>query len=222
MTGEPTLTPPVATPSGVRMAQRTLRRLLDARQVLSSKAPDGSIIYALAEAGARRLRQIGVDAFSGKDLMRSFSSAYFRHRVIANEIAIGSIIAGARCSVEREIAQGRWLGGADGIAGKKPDVLVRADKRVFWIEVERSSRSKVDHAKLLAFLHAVAADVARPDGSRLLRDGLRWAKVIFICRPAFEVRLRRDLQAAGWKKNLLDELVRFETTLYGFKDINFD
>ncbi len=46
--GEPSLKPPTSTASGLRMAQRTLRRLRDKRLVLSSHAPDGSIIYALA------------------------------------------------------------------------------------------------------------------------------------------------------------------------------
>jgi hypothetical protein len=50
--GEAALRPPVATASGLRMAQRTLRQLADARQVLRGKALDDSLIYALSEAGA--------------------------------------------------------------------------------------------------------------------------------------------------------------------------
>lgn len=201
------------------MAQRTLRRLADARQVLRGQAPDGSVIYALAEAGARRLQQSGVPAASGKDLIRSFSTAQFRHRSIANEIAISSIIAGFRVSTEREIAQDRWLGGTDGIAGKKPDVVLRADKRVYFCEVERSRKNARDYAKLLRWLKLVSDDTAGE--SKLLGDGLVWAKVVFICTPAFAARLRRDLLVAGCKKSMLDTLIRFETTLYRFEDIAF-
>ncbi|CBJ36691.1 protein of unknown function [Ralstonia solanacearum CMR15] len=217
--GEPDLQPLVAAASGLRMAQRTLRRLAAARQVLRGQAPDGSVIYALSEAGARRLQQAGVPAASGKDLIRSFSTAQFRHRSIANEIAIGGIIEGFRVSTEREIAQDRWLGGVDGIAGKKPDVLLRADKRIFWVEVERSRRNARDYKKLLAWLRLVADDAAGE--SKLLGNGLVWAAVVFVCTPAFMARLRRDLLAAGCKRSALDTLVRFETKLYRFEDIAF-
>lgn len=217
--GEPHLRPPVATASGLRMAQRTLRRLADARQVLRGQAPDGSLIYALSEAGARRLQQYGVPAASGKDLIRSFSTAQFRHRSIANEIAISGILAGYRVSTEREIAQDRWPGAAEGIAGKKPDVLLRADKRVYWVEVERSRKNAKDYAKLLKWLKLVAVDAAGE--SKLLGDGQLWTKVVFVCTSAFEAQLRRDLLATGYKKSVLDTLIRFETSLYRFEDIAF-
>lgn len=220
--GEPTLKAPVATASDVRMAQRTLRRLADARQVLRGQAPDGSVIYALSEAGARRLQQSGVPAASGKDLIRTFSTAQFRHRTIANEIAISGILAGYRVSTEREIAQDRWLGGADGLAGKKPDVLLRGDDGRLWlVEVERSRKNAKEYAKLLKWLSTVATDAASASGSKLLGSGLKWGKVIFVCTPAFRARLTRDLTAAGWKKGSLDALIRFETTLYRFEDIAF-
>lgn len=217
--GEPTLNAPVATASDVRMAQRTLKRLANARQVLRGQAPDGSVIYSLSEAGARRLKQSGIPAVSGKDLIRTFSTAQFRHRTIANQIGIGGILDGYRVSTEREIAQDRWLGGVAGIAGKKPDVLLRADRQIFWIEVERSRKNSRDYAKLLAWLKIVADD-ARGE-SKLLGDGLAWGKIIFVCTLAFRSRLMRDLVAAGWKKSALDSLITFSTELYRFEDILF-
>lgn len=216
---EPDMSPTVATASALRMAQRTLRRLANARHVLRRQAPDGSVIYALSEVGARRLRQAGVPAVSGKDLIRSFSSAQFRHRSIANEIAISGIVSGHRASTEREIAQDRWLGGAGGIAGKKPDVLLRSGNRIFWTEVERSRKNAKDYAKLLRWLKLVADDFAGE--STLLGGGLVWARVVFICTLAFAARLRRDLLAAGYKKSVLDTLIRCEVTLYKFEDIVF-
>ena len=215
--GEPDLRPPVATTSGIRMAQRTLRRLVDARQLLRGQAPDGSRIYALSQAGARRLQHSGIAASSGKDLIRTFSTGQFRHRSIANEIAISGILAGCRVSTEREIAQDKWLGAAEGIAGKKPDVLLRADNRIFWCEVERSRKNAKDYAKLLKWLKLVASDAGGE--SRMLGDGQLWAKVVFVCTSAFEVRLRRDLLAAGYKKSLFYTLLCFETKLYRFENI---
>ncbi len=219
--GEPDLKPPVATDTGLRMAQRTLKRLRDKRLVLSSRAPDGSVIYALAEAGARALQHIGVPATTGKDLMRTFSTAHYRHRCIANEIAVGSILAGYRVSTEREIAQGLWLGGEDGIAGKKPDVLIRSGNTVWWVEVERSRKNAKDYARLLQWLGAVAQDAFRATGPVLLGEKVRWGKLVFICTPAFQAKLTRDLTAAGWKKIHIDALVSFETSLYRFEDISF-
>lgn len=219
--GEPDLKPPMPTASGLRMAQRTLLRLREKRQVLSSRAPDGSLIYALAEAGARLLQQIGVTAVTGKDLMRTFSTAHYRHRCIANEIAVGAIVAGFRVSTEREIAQGLWLGGEDGIAGKKPDVLIRSGDTVWWVEVERSRKNAKDYARLLQWLGSVAQDAFRATGPVLLGEKVRWGKVVFICTPAFQAKLTRDLAAAGWKKTHFEALLRFEPCLYSFEDISF-
>lgn len=204
------------------MAQRTLRRLTEAHQVLRAQAPDGSVIFALAEAGARRLQVLGIAATTGKDMVRAFSSSHFRHRTTANEIAIGAIIEGFRVASEREIAQDKWLGGVDGVAGKKPDVLLRGDHgRVWWVEVERSRKNASDYAKLLKWLGVVAADAANVSGSKLLDNGLRWGKVVFVCTPAFRAKLTRDLEAAGWKKSSLNALLCFSTELYRFEDILF-
>lgn len=220
-TGEPSLRPPTSTASGLRMAQRTLKRLREKRQVLRAQAPDGSLIYALAEAGARILKQVGVAAVTGKDQMRTFSSAHYRHRCIANEIAAGAIVEGFRVATEREIAQGLWLGGDDGIAGKKADVLLRGNGRVCWVEVERSRKNAKDYARLLKWMGAVGRDAFRQPGPELLSEGLRWGKVLFVCTTAFRDRLCRDLVAAGWKKIHIDTLLRFEVSLYTFMDISF-
>lgn len=221
-TGEPRLEAPVATASDVRMAQRTLRRLANARQVLRGQGPDGSVIYALSEAGARRLQQMGIAATTGKDLVRAFSSAHFRHRMIANMIGIRGLRDGYGISTERELSQGKGLGSVEGIAGKKPDVLLRgADGRVWWCEVERSRKNAKEYAKLLKWLDAVAADAADASGSKLLGNGLKWGKAIFVCTRAFRAKLTRDLIAKGWKKSALDALIGFSTELYRFEDIVF-
>ena len=220
-TTDPSLRPPTPTAAGLRMAQRTLRRLRTKHLILNSRAPDGSVIHALAEAGARVLQQMGLAAVSGKDMVRSFSSDHFRHRCIANEIALGAIIEGYRVSTEREIARGLWLGGESGIAGKKPDVMIRSGDAIWWVEVERSRKNAKDYARLLRWLHGVLQDVSRASGATLLGEKLRWAKVVFICTPAFQARLRRDLLAAGWKLSDMDFYVKWDATLYSFEDISF-
>ena len=217
---EPDMRPQAPTASARCMAQRTLRRLYGERQVLRSQAPDGSVIYALAAAGVRRLEQIGVPASTGKDLVRRFSSTQYRHRCISNEIAISGIVAGYRVSTEREIAKDKWIGGALGIAGKKPDVILQSEGRVWWVEVERSRRNATDRTKLYAFLKLALQDDSRPSGPVLL-GSQRWAKIIFICSPAFHARLERDLEAEGWKETWIKRLTCCFDELYSFKDISF-
>lgn len=219
--GPPGLGPTRPTDSALRMAQRTLRRLRAGRLVISAQAPDGSIIYALSEGGARLLKDAGLAAVSGKDLVRGFSAAYFRHRCIANEIAISGIVQGFRVSTEREIAQGFWLGGDAGIAGKRPDVLLRSGNQVWHVEVEHSRKSQRDYAALLVWLAKVLRDKTRPDGGQLLGIGLTWAKVVFVCTPAFKDKLSRDLSTAGWSAAHISLLISFETALYRFADILF-
>ena len=219
--GTPGVGPTLPTTSAVRMAQRTMRRLRDARQVITARGPDGSCLYALSEGGARALEDAGVTAISGKDLVRNYSSAYYRHRCIANEIAISGMVQGFRASTEREIAQGLWLGGEAGIAGKRPDVLLRSGDRVHWVEVERSRKNAEDYKALLVWLGKVLQDSTRRDGARLLGPGQVWGRLIFICTPAFEVKLRKDLAGAGWTAKQVDALSSFESALYSFEDTLF-
>lgn len=211
----------VPTASALRMAQRTLNRLRDGNLVIHSQAPDGSILYALSEGGSRVLKDAGIAAASGKYLVRGFSSAYFRHRCIANEIAITGVVQGFRASTEREIAQGLWLGGATGIAGKRPDVLLRSGNQATWIEVERSRKNTKDYKALLVWLGKILRDMQRPEGAQLLGPGVVWSRAIFVCTPAFRDKLRRDLAATGWKMTQIESLLWFECALYSFEDILF-
>lgn len=206
--GGPSLKPPVATETGLRMAQRTLRRMRHGRLVLSTQAPDGSIVYALSEAGARVLQGLGVPAITGKSQVRSFSTSHFRHRCIANEIAISAILEGYRAATEREITQGLWLGGKQGIASKLPDCFLHdGAAAAFWVEIERSRKRASDHARLRSTLEAFKNDALRQSGSVLLGNKLSWAKVVFICTPSFRVKLCRELEASGWSKKEIASVV---------------
>ena len=213
--------PTLPTASAVRMTQRTMRRLRDAHLVIVGQGPDGSVIYALSEGGARALKNAGASATSGKDLVRGFSAAYYRHRLISNQIAISGIVQGFRASTEREIAQGLWLGGEAGILGKRPDVLLRNGGQLFFVEVEKSRKNAKDYKALLVWLGRVLQDSTRRDGPQLLGPGQIWGRVIFICRPAFEAKLRRDLSSAGWPHQQVDALTSFNSALYSLEDTLF-
>lgn len=213
---EPSLAPIVATNSGIRMAQRTLRRLKEARMALSSLGPDGSTVYALAGSGTRALQAAGIEAASGKDAIRGISSGYFRHRCISNELAIAGIVQGFRVATEREIARGLWAGGESGIAGKKPDVLWRNRNEWIWLEVQRSRHNSRDYALLLSWLAAMAA---RLDGR--ITESATLHRIVFVCTAAFEAKLRRDVSTKGIVGILDSGLLTFERSLYKFEGTQF-
>lgn len=217
----PTLAPVRATASQQRMAQRTLKRLRARREVLQSAGPDGSILYALAEAGVRTLRTLGFTATSGKDLMRAFSNVQFCHRCIANEIAISAILEGFRVSTERETARGLWMGGREGIGGKVPDVLIQHAGAAWWVEVEHSRKNARDYANLLAWLSKVRHDRLSGLASQLLGKKMRWERVTFVCTDSFRRRLAQDLVSAGWPPSDIQMLIGFSTTLYQMRNIYF-
>lgn len=219
--GEPSITPPQASRSDIRMAQRTLARLRERKLILTSQAPNGSLIHAISEKGARALQGLGVPASTGKDLLRDYHAAYFLHRNIANEVAISGILAGYRVASEREISQGRWLGGLEGVLGKKPDVLLRAGSLAWWVEVERSRKNQKDYAKLLEWLDTVWQTSHRLGEAAPLTEQVRLRQVVFICTTAFAKKLAADLQAKGWSPEQLLARVRCETLLYSFEAISF-
>lgn len=219
--GLPDLAPVEPTASALRMAQRTLRRMRQKKLVLSNQAPDGSTIYALAEGGVRVLEQLGIASGSGKDIVRNSSAAHYRHRCISSQVAIAAIVRGCRVATEREIAQGAWLGGELGIAGKRPDVLIRSGETVGWIEVEKSRKNATDYTKLIAWLGKVLQDMSRSSGPTLLGGQLRWGQIVFISNKAFEIRLRRDLISAGWSSAHVNLCIRVESALYRLEDTLF-
>jgi hypothetical protein len=204
------------------MSQRTLRRLREARKVLHGSGPDGSVIYGLAQAGARTLSARGFSAASAKDVTRPISPGYFLHRSIANQIAISAIVEGFRVSTEMETARGLWVGGRQGIAGKIPDVLIQATGTAWWVEVEHHRKNKKDYVRLVAWLGAVRRDqLESPTASRLLGKRLRWGRVIFVCTDAFRRKLLQDLAAAGWRPTDIEALLTFSTQLYQLQDMRF-
>ncbi len=188
--------------------------------LLQAHGPDGSVVYALSEAGARALQATGVPAGSGKDGVRNFSSGYFRHRCIANELAISGIVQGLRVSTEREIARGLWVGGETGIVGKKPDALWRDGNSWDAFEVERSRRNAKDYAQLLGWLGQMLGHRNAGRGAEL-GSGSVLRRIVFVCTAQFKAKLVRDLVSRNWTMGALDQLLTFETLLYKFESINF-
>ena len=196
--------------SALRMAQITLLRLKTNKLVYSHLAPDSSLIYGLTEAGARRLQGHDIPASSASDWLRKFSTAQYHHRRIANEIAICALIQGYRVATEREIAAGLWIGGMEGIYGKKPDVLVRSSKIAWWIEVERSHKNKRDYDKLIVWLNTVW-----PGGTGHATIGNHaLQQVIFVSNTAFMNRLKADLKSHSWTDHSINLRIRGISSLY--------
>ena len=200
------------TNSALRMAQITLLRMRDQHLVLWTKAPDGSTIFGLAEAGVRLLSSFGIPAKSGKDAVRRVSLSFYHHRRIANEVAILAMLQGFRVATEAEISAGNWLGGMNGIYGKKPDVLIRDGKNAVWVEVERSRRNHKDHQRLLDFLHDIWPSNG-PDSANL-PSGQTLQKLLFVNNAAFVERLAKDLKDAGWTDEQIFLCISCKPCLY--------
>lgn len=218
---EPEFCKPVSSPSGLRMAQITLKRLKDKKLILAALTPDNSNIYALSQKGANHLNTVGIDTVSGKDLMRFFSFEQYRHRVISNEITISGILQGFKVFSEREIAQNKWYFDKAGYLGKKPDCFIQWKEYGWWVEVERSRKNQKDHAFLLNWLNAVFENCKRPHEKPVLTKTLSLQKVVFICTPVFEKKLVADLIRLGWSQEQIFLRLIFLQSLYSFRQINF-
>lgn len=216
----PSLQPPDCSRADIRRTQRHLASLKERRLILSTQAPNGSWIYALSEKGARALQGLGLEASTGKDLLRNYHAAFFLHRNIANELAIGALQQGFKVSTEREIAQARWFGGAEGILGKKPDVVLRAGNEVWFVEVERSHKNRTDYNHLLKFLLQCWRNV-RVGEAVGIAAGYQLRQVVFVCTGGFSKKVSQDLLANGWSPEELKVRIRFETSLYSFRTISF-
>lgn len=205
---------PVVVPeSAIRMAQRTLRRLMNDRQIFAHTAPDGSRLYALTEAGARTLQELGILAKSGKTWLRRFSPSHYQHRRLATEIAIVAQLQGYRVATEHEIARGQWFGGAEGVGGKKPDVIVRHGTRVWWVEAELARKGGYFQQFLtpLAALWPPARNIWSPAP---LPGGHELTKLVIVGYGSFLERFVGDLQGLGWGPDLIRHRVSPIKLLY--------
>lgn len=133
----------------VRMAQRTLRRLATAKEVLRRELRTGGVIHVLSEAGARRLREHGFEASARGTRDLRWTKPY--HRVLANDTAIQAHLQGSAIWTEFEIQRGRAP--LRKLMGCIPDVLVCEDPDNFnyldWIEVENAAKSRARLGQML-------------------------------------------------------------------------
>ena len=134
---------------GIRMAQRTLRRLAMEKQVLKRELRTGGVIHVLSEAGARRLREHDIEASARGTRDLRWSKPY--HRVLANDVAIRAHLQGSTVWTEFEIQRGRAP--LRKLMGCIPDVLVCEDPDHFnyidWIEVENAAKSRARLGQML-------------------------------------------------------------------------
>lgn len=134
---------------GVRMAQRTLRRLAEENQVLPRRLKTGGVIHVLSEAGARRLVEHGIEGSARGTRDLRWSKPY--HRVLANDVAIHAHLQGSAIWTEFEIQRGRAP--LRKVMGCIPDLLIcEAPEHyhyVDWIEVENAAKSKARLGQML-------------------------------------------------------------------------
>lgn len=158
--------PGEATP---RTAQRYLAQLLTLKEVQFKEGPDGSRVYALTSAGARRLRvELGIEATHDVDFMRRAMPSY-GHRCLANDVAFWWAKRGpdAGYYTEHEIATGRAAVTSapqymTDPLGKVPDALLtlqcpvtehnQYSRWLAWVEVEYSDKPKPAHDHMVASL----------------------------------------------------------------------
>lgn len=218
---EPEFCKPSFSPSGLRMAQITLKRLNEKKLILSAQAPDNSTIYALSQKGANYLNTFCIDTVSGKDLLRLFSFDQYRHRVISNEIAISGMLQGFKVYSERQIAQNKWHFDKSGFLGKKPDCLIQSKEYAWWVEVERSRKNQKDYAFLLNWLDLVFDRCKRLHEKPELTREISLQKIVFICTPVFERKLIGDLIKKGWSEEQVFLRLIFLRSLYSFRSAVF-
>jgi hypothetical protein len=207
----PTLSPPKATSSGLRMAQRTLRALQTNGFVLQTKAPDGAWIFALSQKGANTLNQIGINARSGKDLLRDRSFSYYRHRCISTEIAISALLEGCKVTTELELLKNGSMF-VNPAVRKLPDVLVRQYDNWYWVEVEKSRKNQSDYLHLLKWLQMIRVD----QNHTITGFPNARVTVVFVCIKSFKNRLIKDLINLGWSEVETDTVIDFKDSLYQF------
>ena len=195
--------PQAATPaSGTRLAQLAIARLSAAGLLLVRRSrPCLANHVGLSRRGASVLNsQLGVDACSAKDLLRTTS----RHRDACNDTTIALLEDWPTVWTEREIV----TGGAPfrEFGGKIPDCAAfDPEVGVLWIEVENCRRGGRDLDSLANWLHYWAF----PDGMSVAfldspRDNYPLTRIRFVLSsPAaatFPRRLKRAMTRYGWSE----------------------
>lgn len=145
--------------SGLKMARRTVRRLLAAQAILARPNSLGSMSFVLTKRGAARLRSLGFEARDGYDI-QGVQGPTFWHRTLATAYLVSQART-ARVYGEFAIAKARHVLGKSHLLsryGKLPDGLVLLPGAVremvvehvaVWVEVESSFKADLELEKLL-------------------------------------------------------------------------
>lgn len=201
---------------GLRLAQRLVKRLVDARMLLRSDGGFGGQDYiGLSAAGARFLSgKSGSRVESAKDVLRDPS----RHRDAANWSAIHLLNEGwPQVWTEREIQTFRAP--FHELTHKVPDVLASdMEGYVVWGEIEASARGGRDLQKVASWLlHAAFPDTNQMTCLDLPRETLWLSRVRFVIAApeaqTFPGRLGRQLarmQGRGFEPGRWDNQVEFQ------------
>lgn len=128
---------------GMRMAQRTCKRLMMDKRIISRDLPNGGIVYVLAERGARWLKQYGMTDLNSRG-QRDLKFDKPVHRMISNNYLIGHYLDDNQIWTEHEIQTAQAPVPDIKIGGHKkiPDGLMMIDGGLFWIEVENAPKPK--------------------------------------------------------------------------------
>ena len=180
-----------------KMTQRTVRRLLDRRQLAEIPNILGSLSLILTKGGAARLREWGVDARQGCD-MSSITGPQFYHRMLGTCYLIERQLLGHTVHGEYAIASGRAPVRPSELESrfeKLPDglVLVPRVERGYvsgkpvadWIEVESSRKPYQELRRILDV--AWQAGAFMDDARTIVLD-----RVVFV----YNERQRHELSIA--------------------------
>lgn len=185
--------------SSVRIAQRILARMVELRLVVMHRGKVGDHAhYAIAEAGARFLRQEGHEhARSSTDTLKNSGGG---HRDAANIACFLLERQGwPEYCTERQIQTGRGV--VRELGKKVPDALAfdRQEGLVAWVEVENCRRGWRDMQSLASWLLRTAFPEGMREQRRLMQlaEGLFLDKVVFVIASpkaaTFQTRLCRHL-----------------------------
>ncbi len=131
------------------MARRTVKRLLDAGEVLERRNPIGGLSIVLATSGCARLRRAGFDAKPGYEissvqggtfLHRGLTTAYLIHRLHAGATPVGEYaLMTGQVDIDPDLLKKTYKKLPDGLCISTNPTVYDPDVQVVeWVETEMS------------------------------------------------------------------------------------
>lgn len=148
--------------SGLRMCGRTLKRLLEAGELVEKPNTHGSMSVVLTPKGARRLKGVGVEADDGRKLS-SVDGSQFYHRTLGTRYLIDKTTDTNQVFGEYAFIKGRAPVSRAHLSEqfhKYPDglIITPGEERGYnpgltaadWVEVESNLKNDDDYEKLIS------------------------------------------------------------------------